>query len=192
MARREDESILFVMSNAELLRIGRAMPLSEESLLACSPLSSFVRTHAKSLLEALSEALGATSVKVLAPSVSLSNAPVEGTERTSRSSTDPVYTPGRPGRGMWSVQEAAQARHGQVRRLEGCVSVSQILPTAAVTPIKSYKDRSASTAASPGSALYLASSTSVMGEAEEGDDLPLPSGGNEWDQVGLDYQAAYT
>lgn len=178
MARHEDESTLYIMSNAELLRIGKAMPLTEESLLACAPLSSFVRAHKDDLLKALGETLGVSSK---------SGAKVGPTSDTSSNAVTEARTPGRsvaaPIREAWSVEEAMLARHGQIRRLEGCMTVSEILPSVAMTPVKSYKDRSTATAASPGAALYLASTGSVMGgSSEEGDDAP-PPGGAEWEQV---------
>jgi hypothetical protein len=183
MARREDESPLYIMSNAELLRIGKAMPLSEESLLECAPLSAFVRAHMKDLLSALAEPLGAD----MRASSSKKGVKVGATSDRSSTAATEARTPGRsvaaPIREAWSVEEAMLARHGQVRRLEGCVTVSQILPSVAMTPVKSYKDRSAPSAASPGAALYLASAGSVMGGLmDEGDDA-APPGGAEFDQV---------
>ncbi|CAE7719890.1 Exosc10, partial [Symbiodinium microadriaticum] len=128
MARREDESPLFIMSNAELLRIGRAIPLTEESLLECSPLSAFVRAHMNDLMETLLEPLRGAGSKLTEtiPSQSSRLGHTSAADDTncsggSGTSSTPVHTPGRVGLGAWSVQDATRARHGQVKRLEGCV-----------------------------------------------------------------------
>ena len=45
-AREEDESVAFVMSNAELIRIGQNLPRSMQQLEECGPLSGMVRMYA--------------------------------------------------------------------------------------------------------------------------------------------------
>jgi hypothetical protein len=49
-AREQDESPLFIMSNAEVLRIGKARPCDQEALELCSPLSGVVRELSEEIL----------------------------------------------------------------------------------------------------------------------------------------------
>ena len=42
-AREEDESVAYVMSNAELIRIGQNLPRNMQQLEECGPLSGMVR-----------------------------------------------------------------------------------------------------------------------------------------------------
>jgi exosome complex exonuclease RRP6 len=50
-ARSDDESLDYVMSNAELLRLGIKIPQSMEQIDSCAPLSSYVLNHKLSLLK---------------------------------------------------------------------------------------------------------------------------------------------
>lgn len=57
-ARSEDESILYIMSNAELLRIGKSIPLDEEHLKKCAPLTEYVQNNLDKVLLVIKEAIG--------------------------------------------------------------------------------------------------------------------------------------
>lgn len=61
-ARQEDESPLFIMSNAELVRIGKAVPSSESEVLACAPLTDFVKRHVLQVLGVITAVLSTKSV----------------------------------------------------------------------------------------------------------------------------------
>jgi exosome complex exonuclease RRP6 len=50
-ARDEDESCQFIMSNAELLRIGMKIPRYEKDVLSCSPLTEYVRSRLSHIVE---------------------------------------------------------------------------------------------------------------------------------------------
>ena len=64
-ARELDESVGFVMSNAELIRIGMAVPLDELQLLRCRPLGAFPTSHASEIVNAIASRLsGGASVTV--------------------------------------------------------------------------------------------------------------------------------
>lgn len=60
-ARAEDESVAYVMSNAELVRIGLAMPVSLAALGRCGPLSDSTRRHAEHILALVRDRLSGPS-----------------------------------------------------------------------------------------------------------------------------------
>ncbi len=55
MARNEDESPIYIMSNSELIRIGKAIPNSESAFRACGPVTDFVKSHMMDIITALRE-----------------------------------------------------------------------------------------------------------------------------------------
>lgn len=61
VARDEDESSLYIMSNAELLRVAKCMPTDAARLLSqCAPLSVYPTQHPDSVVVAIQNALGMT------------------------------------------------------------------------------------------------------------------------------------
>ncbi len=50
-ARQEDESCQYIMSNAELVRIGLKIPRYEKDVLSCSPLTEYVRSRLSDIVE---------------------------------------------------------------------------------------------------------------------------------------------
>ena len=80
LARQLDESVAYIASNAELLRIGLAVPKDESSLLKCSPLSSTVCSRMKEILEVISTRLlpGATQTTLTYSSAAIRADPIGG------------------------------------------------------------------------------------------------------------------
>lgn len=56
-ARREDESCGYIMSNAELLRIGKAVPSDTQAIIATGPLGEFTREHLEDICSVIQEQL---------------------------------------------------------------------------------------------------------------------------------------
>mmetsp|Transcript_3801 Transcript_3801/g.5902 ORF Transcript_3801/g.5902 Transcript_3801/m.5902 type:complete len:992 (-) Transcript_3801:88-3063(-) len=180
-ARREDESPLFIMSNAELVRLGQAVPLDEAGILACAPLSSYLRDHIPEVVTAQREQLGLGPADAMS-SPSSSSAPVIRSRTltdSSDASMDEVYED-KEGtaqviRPKWSPCDATQSKHGQVRRTVGDTSPSVMIPIAA----------EGRTVASPGAALYLASSSAPSASGRPGETVtsPDPGADPEWPQL---------
>lgn len=57
VARKEDESPIFIMSNAEMLRIATLVPRSPQEVLQASPLSAFTRAHLGEVVEVVRQAM---------------------------------------------------------------------------------------------------------------------------------------
>ena len=85
-AREEDESPAFVMSNAELIRIGQRLPRTLQQLEDCGPLSFAVRQRASTVLEIISTKLhaGPTPVALAAAPSSSSSIPTETNDAVLR------------------------------------------------------------------------------------------------------------
>ena len=62
-ARSNDESVHYVMSNAELLRVGTAIPRTMEELRRCQPLSATVWQRAEEILQLINDRLSVQSAK---------------------------------------------------------------------------------------------------------------------------------
>ena len=105
-ARAADESVLFVMSNSELLRIGCLMPKDVSQLLSSGPISDMTRSYAADVIALINNELsvpvmigsgwpaghskGASASVLVSPSDSLSHAsaPLTGHSRESVSSNN--------------------------------------------------------------------------------------------------------
>jgi exosome complex exonuclease RRP6 len=62
-AREQDESPQYIMTNAELLRIGLKVPKFEKDILVCAPITDYVRNHLAEIVGLMAEltSLGATA-----------------------------------------------------------------------------------------------------------------------------------
>mmetsp|Transcript_795 Transcript_795/g.1325 ORF Transcript_795/g.1325 Transcript_795/m.1325 type:complete len:958 (-) Transcript_795:82-2955(-) len=164
-ARREDESTLFIMSNAELFRLGRAVPIDEAGVLACAPLSKYVRDHIAEVVGALREQMGFGPTEVAISTPATDPAICSRTRRDSSDvSVDDVHENNsmeviRPKR---SVSEASQNKHGQIRRLQGCTTVGEITPSVTIPIGKDGRN----SVASPGALGKVVASPDVVPDPE--------------------------
>ena len=141
-ARRADESGGFIMSNAELLRIGLAVPSDAQSIVATGPLSEYVREHLEELSAVIQEQVhgqgnGVGASALLGGSVS---AGMEGDEKEEQFSLN-ISSPSR-GRESHSTKRSSfeigmgGSRH-QMGRLQGYSTVTDFTPCLLPVPMVS-------------------------------------------------------
>jgi hypothetical protein len=88
-AREQDESLEFIMSNAELLRLGKARPQTEDAIRATGPLSREVKAHLPELVALI---VGACSVQPTPVSVGTGTKTGSSAAAKSRPSQTPTAT----------------------------------------------------------------------------------------------------
>lgn len=199
IARKEDESVSYIMSNSELVRIGLRCPKSESEFYECGPFSEYL-SNTKGMISHLVHFIcQELDIKMSAPSrdvislndieANISNIDVRHRAGSSNASIEEVFleepnemlsnslraiTPESYSKPI-NVLSAQDGRYGQVHRLQGCNTIKEIYPTIR------YRDMAM---ASPGAALYLAA-TSPISNFDDEKQLELHSD-MEWKQVSRD------
>lgn len=118
-ARAEDESVDFIMSNAELLRIAQRLPRTSSHLLECQPLSQLVRERAEEVVAIIDNECHEGPVPL-------------ASQRPSTSSFSSSFSPGAKGlseegarerRGVVTPNVGTSSQHGKMS-IDGAASSS--------------------------------------------------------------------
>jgi ribonuclease D len=192
IARKEDESVSYIMSNSELIRIGLRCPKSELEFHECGPFSEFL-SSTKGMISHLVHFIGqelgikpsASSSNVLEANISdldmrhragSSNASIEEVfledPNLMNSNSLRAITPDHFSKPI-HVLSAQDGRFGQVHRLQGCNTIKEIHPSIGNRDLAM---------ASPGADLFLASTTPISHFDDEKQQFELHSEA-EWKQV---------
>jgi hypothetical protein len=200
IARREDESVSFILSNSELIRIGLKCPKSETEFLECGPFSEYITknkglvTHLIGLICQELNLQTSSSFSSSEAMVSLSELELEFDNRhragSSNASIEEVFLEDFPSNSVsapstsrispvdWSkpisVFAAPDGRYGQIQRLQGCNTIKEIQPM-----MRNSRDM---VMASPGAALFLASTTPIISNFDDERHFESHSE-TEWKQV---------
>jgi ribonuclease D len=158
-ARRTDESCGYIMSNAELLRIGKAAPSDASALVATGPLSEYVREHLEEVASVIQEQLqgGAGG--------SSSGADVSAVGGVSTSAADEeqfmlsLSSPARASKKRSSFEVGMGGSRHQLGRMQGYSTVTEFTPRLPPVPALSSFHAPASGAAAAGGASGAAGSS---------------------------------
>lgn len=196
IARKEDESVTYIMSNAELIRIGLKCPKSETEFFECGPFSEYltktrgiisylihficqelnIKTASSEILS-LSDLESNISEMDIRHRAGSSNASIEeiflDDSFANSSNSLRTITPEEYSKPI-NVYAAHDGRFGQISRLQGCNTIKEIHPAISGRDI---------VMASPGAALFLASTTPIK-NFDDDKQFELHSE-MEWKQVSI-------
>jgi ribonuclease D len=140
IARSIDESVTYVMSNAEMIRIARACPKDVSALLSSGPLSEFTRSHAEEVLAKIWKRDNVAPVSLKPMSTPIGKVPGLSIDRKSRvQESDVRLEVDSPFFSELAIErEIAEAPNwGQMGRVDGYSTVSSFNPSRHLSPSSS-------------------------------------------------------
>jgi hypothetical protein len=140
-ARRTDESGGFIMSNSELLRIGKAIPTDAQAIVATGPLSAYVREHLEELSSVIQEHLHGQGGEVTSTDKSMEvSADVGGDESFALNLPSPSRATGShtlrnsSGKKRSSFEIGMGGTRHQMGRMQGYSTVTDFTPCLPAVP----------------------------------------------------------